>query len=307
VKPSTSAELPECWAFVPQLRMEMGDLLDRARAAERAGFVGLALMDHLAPPMAESRPLLDAMACAAWLLARTDHLRVGHLVLCDGFRHPSLLAKEAATLTEASGGRFELGLGSGSVPEELDRFGVGRLDGSARTRRLGESLEVLAGLWSGEPFDFEGEFFRLSGAQQRPTPRSPIPIVLGGIGPRTMELVARHATWWNLPVHRLDRLEGLRTSTGAARVSVQLMVAFVAEGTDRAEVEEPARRRYASMGEGLLVGDAAEVRRRLSQLATLGVERAYIWFADLAPASTLESFGAEVLRPPGGSIRSARG
>jgi alkanesulfonate monooxygenase SsuD/methylene tetrahydromethanopterin reductase-like flavin-dependent oxidoreductase (luciferase family) len=278
--------------------MEMDDLLARAWAAERAGFAGLALMDHLAPPMAESRSLLDPVVCAAWLLARTDRLRVGHLVLCDGFRHPAVLAKEAATLAAASGGRFELGLGSGSVPAELDRFGVTRLDGAARTRRLGESLEVLDGLWSGEPFDFEGEFFELSGAQQQPSPPTPIPVVLGGSGPRTMELVARHATWWNLPVHRLDRLDRLRASAGAARVSVQLMVAFVAEGATRAEVEEPARRRYGSMGDGLVVGDAAEVRRRLSMLAEVGVERVYVWFADLAPVATLGAFGAEVVRRP---------
>jgi alkanesulfonate monooxygenase SsuD/methylene tetrahydromethanopterin reductase-like flavin-dependent oxidoreductase (luciferase family) len=284
--------------------MEMDDLLARAWAAERAGFAGLALMDHLAPPMAESKALLDPVVCAAWLLARTDRLRVGHLVLCDGFRHPAVLAKEAATLAAASGGRFELGLGSGSVPSELDRFGVARLDGTARTRRLGESLEVLTGLWSGEPFDFEGEFFELSGAQQLPSPPTPMSVVLGGSGPRTLELVARHATWWNLPVHRLDRLDRLRASAGAARVSVQVMVAFVAEGTTRAAVEEPARRRYGSLGDGLVVGDAGEVRQQLSRLAAAGVERVYVWFADLAPVATLEAFGAEVLSGARGSDRA---
>ncbi len=290
-----AARLPECWVFLPQLRLGMDDLVLRARAAEWAGFSGLALMDHMAPPMAESKPLLDAMTTAAWLLARTESLRVGHLVLCDGFRHPAVLAKEVVTLDRASGGRFELGLGSGSVPEELDRFGIGRLDGPARTRRLGETLDVLAGLFTGAPFDFSGEFFELRGAQQQPVPSGAVPVVLGGSGGRTMELVARYATWWNLPVNRLDRLESLRAAAGPARVSVQLMVAFVAEGVDRAEVEEPARRRYGSMGDGLVVGDAAEVRARLARLGSQGVQRVYVWFADFAPTATLEVFGAEVL------------
>lgn len=294
--PPSSSELPECWLFLPQLRMEMDDLVERAVAAEGAGFAGLALMDHLAAPMAESKPLLDAVTTAAWLLARTERLRVGHLVLCDGFRHPAVLAKEAATLQRASGGRFELGLGSGSVPAELDRFGIGRLDAAARTRRLGESLEVLAGLLSGGPVDVAGEFFQLTGAVQQPVPAEPIPVVLGGAGAATMELVARHATWWNLPVHRLDRLGALRPSAGKARVSVQLMVGFVAAGVERAVVEAPARRRYASMGDGLVVGDAAEVRARLVELSALGVARVYVWFTDLAPVATLEAFGAEVLR-----------
>ena len=301
-----AARLPECWVFLPQLRLGMDDLVVRARATEQAGFSGLALMDHMAPPMAESKPLLDAVTTAAWLLARTESLRVGHLVLCDGFRHPAVLAKEVATLDNSSGGRFELGLGSGSVPEELDRFGLGRLHGPARTRRLGETLEVLAGLFRGERFDFTGEFFELRGAQQQPVPLGPVPVVLGGSGRRTMELVARHATWWNLPVNRLDRLESLRAAAGPARVSVQLMVGFVAEGVERAEVEEPARRRFGTMGDGLMVGDAAEVRARLGELAARGVERVYLWFADFAPPATLEAFGAEVLRGrPGADHRLA--
>lgn len=295
-RPGSSAPgVPECWVFLPQLRMDMDDLVERALAAERAGFAGLALMDHLAPPMAEDRPLLDAMTTAAWLLACTRHLRLGHLVLCDGFRAPAVLAKEVVTLDRASGGRFELGLGSGSVPEELDRFGLGALDAAARTRRLGESLEVLTGLFSGEPFDFDGEFHALAGARQRPPPLQPITVVLGGTGPRTMELVARHADWWNLPVHRLGRLEDLRSSAGSARVSVQLMVGFVPQGGDRAAVEEPARRRYGTMGDGLVVGDAAEIRDRFSGLGARGVERVYVWFTDLAPPATIEEFGADVL------------
>src|SRR5205085_1647385 len=79
-------------------------------------------------------------------------LTVGHLVLCDAFRHPAVLAREVVTLDNASGGRFELGIGSGSVPAELTRFGV-EVEGR-RVDRLGETLEVLKLLWSGEPVDY---------------------------------------------------------------------------------------------------------------------------------------------------------
>ena len=67
----------------------------------------------------------EAMTIATWLLARTQSLVVGHLVLCDALRHPAVLARQAATLDHASGGRYELGIGWGSVPDELDTFGVG--------------------------------------------------------------------------------------------------------------------------------------------------------------------------------------
>ena len=106
--------------FLPQMRMSLDDLVERARAAEAAGFEGIALMDHLAPPLATQHDMWEAMTAATWLLARTDALVVGHLVLCDPLRHPAVLARQAATLDHASGGRFELGIGWGSVPAELE-------------------------------------------------------------------------------------------------------------------------------------------------------------------------------------------
>ena len=105
---------PQFFLFLPQLRFTMADLVDRARAAEAAGFTGIALMDHLSPPLAEDRPMLEAMTAATWLAAATTTLIVSHLVLCDAFRQPAVLARQAVTLDHASGGRFELGIGAGS-------------------------------------------------------------------------------------------------------------------------------------------------------------------------------------------------
>jgi alkanesulfonate monooxygenase SsuD/methylene tetrahydromethanopterin reductase-like flavin-dependent oxidoreductase (luciferase family) len=83
-------------------------------------------------------------------------------VLCDAFREPTMLAREAVTLDHVSGGRFELGIGSGSVPEELATFGVGPESTGDRVTRLGETLDVLRALWSGEAFDYEGRFVRIA-------------------------------------------------------------------------------------------------------------------------------------------------
>src|SRR4051794_1012880 len=98
------------------MRMAPEAIVDRARAAEAAGFEGIAFMDHLAPPLATGQDMWEAMAIAGWVLARTDTLTVGHLVLCDPLRHPAVLARQVATLDHLSGGRFELGIGWGSVP-----------------------------------------------------------------------------------------------------------------------------------------------------------------------------------------------
>jgi alkanesulfonate monooxygenase SsuD/methylene tetrahydromethanopterin reductase-like flavin-dependent oxidoreductase (luciferase family) len=279
--------------FLPQMRMPVDAIVERARAAEAAGFEGLALMDHLAPPLADEHDMWEAMALAGWLLAATRTLRVGHLVLCDALRHPAVLARQAVTLDHASGGRFDLGIGWGSVPEELDTFGVGQAPPRERVARLGESLAVMRALWSGEPVSYDGRFFRLHDARQRPTPTGPIPIVIGGVGPRTLALVREHADWWNVPVHSLARLDEARPEAGGARVSLQTMVALVPSEAEREAVTGLFTRRFGAwtLGDAAAVGTVDELAEHFARLRARGVERFYVWFADFAPPETLAHFG----------------
>lgn len=279
--------------FLPQMRMTHEAIVERALAAESAGFEGIAFMDHLAPPLALEHDMWEAMSIAGWVLAKTTTLKAGHLVLCDSFRHPSVLARQATSLDRASGGRFELGIGWGSVADEFTAFGIGATEPSYRVARLAESLEIITRLWSGEAFDYAGEHFTLTGAQQRPVPTSPIPITIGGSGKRTLGLVARYADWWNLPIYGLDRLEELRDQAGDVRVSMQTVVALIADESQRDEVTEVAKRRFrgSPMGRNLVVGNADELAAYYAGLASRGVERFYVWFTDFAPASTLTEFG----------------
>ncbi len=289
----TDTDGPTFHLFLPQMRMTHEAIVERALAAEAAGFEGIAFMDHLAPPLATDQGMWEAMEIAAWVLARTATLRVGHLVLCDAFRHPAVLARQVTSLDHASEGRFDLGIGWGSVPEELHQFGVGSTEPRARVGRLAETLQVLEALWTGEVVDFRGEHFTLEGARQRPEPSGAIPITIGGVGPRTLDLVARHADWWNLPVHQLDRLEELRERAGDARVSVQAMVAVVADEADRDEVTATVHRRFGTEGLGsrVVIGTVGELVDHFAGLHERGVDRVYAWFADFAPPATLERFG----------------
>ncbi|MCU1454164.1 MAG: Luciferase-like, subgroup [Acidimicrobiales bacterium] len=287
-------ELPEVFLFLPQMRLSTDAIVERAVAAEEAGVAGIAFMDHLAPPIAEHQPMYEALTLATWVAARTERLKVGTLVLCDAFRHPAVLAREAVTIQEASGGRFELGIGWGSVPAELPRFGVTTAGARERVERLGETLTLLEAFWTGEPVHHDGPNFQVAGAQQLPVPAIPIPIVIGGSGPRTLALVRRHAEWWNLPVHMLDRLDDLRDQVGSARPSVQHMVCWEADAALRPEAEATARRRFGAMGP-LLVGDADRQREQLLDLGRRGVERVYLWFTDFAEPGSLRSFGRHVL------------
>lgn len=287
-----AADRPAFHLFLPQMRMSHQAIVDRARAAEAAGFEGIAFMDHLAPPLASDQDMWEAMAIASWVLAHTTELMVGHLVLCDSMRHPAVLARQATSLDHASSGRFELGLGWGSVPAELATFGVSEADARARVSRLGESLAIVRKLWTGEVVDHEGEHFHLAGAQQRPVPTRHIPITIGGVGPRTLSLVREYADWWNVPVHELHHLDELRQEVGSAQVSVQLMVALASSQADVPDVTSVVERRFggAPLRDRVEIGTATQLAERVQDLHGRGVDRFYIWFADFAPVETLERF-----------------
>lgn len=279
--------------FLPQMRMTFDQLVERARAAEAAGFVGISGMDHLAPPMAEDQPMFEAMVTNAWLAAHTERLTVGSLVLCDAFRHPAVLAQQCVSLDHMSGGRFELGIGWGSVPTEFDVFGVGSTEARDRVERLRETLEVLRAIWAGETVDFDGEFHHLQAARQGPRPLAHIPIVIGGVGPKTLRLVREHADWWNVHVGHVDRVPELRDQVGDARVSVQKMVSLVPDEASRARVTELTRKRFGYSSP--VVGTAPEIVDYFAGLRDHGVERTYAWFCDFAEPETLAAFGADVI------------
>jgi len=284
--------------FLPQMRLSFEQLVARARAAEAAGFVGVTGMDHLAPPMAEDQPMFEAIVTTTWLAAHTERISVGSLVLCDAFRLPAVLARQAVSIDHASGGRFELGIGWGSVPEELTTYGVGSTEPRERVARLRESLEVIKALWAGEVVDHDGAHHQLRGARQEPGPLGRIPIVIGGTGPKTLALVRDHADWWNVHIGDVHRLAALRPHAGDARVSIQQMVAFVGEGADRSEIEAQATRRFGYARP--LLGTGSELVDRFGALADEGVERVYAWFCDFAPPDTIAEFGETVIAPLGG-------
>ena len=279
--------------FLPQMRMSFDQLVERARAAEAAGFVGISGMDHLAPPMAEDQPMYEAMVTTTWLAAHTQRISVGSLVLCDAFRHPAMLAKQAVSIDHASNGRFELGIGWGSVPTEFPLFGIGSTEPRARVDRLRESLTVMRALWAGETVEFDGEYLQLRGARQEPGPLGRIPIVIGGVGPKTLALVRDFADWWNVHTGEVGRVSELRDRVGDARVSIQQMVALVPTEADRAAVTETTHRRFGPTTSAV-IATAPELVEHYAALRDQGVERVYTWFCDFAPPETIAAFGAEV-------------
>ena len=160
---------------------------DYARRLEGEGLATLLVADHFANPMA-CGPLMLAAAAA------TTTLRVGSYVYDNDFRHPALLAKEAATIDVLSSGRLELGLGAGWHKEEYDAVGIPFDPPGIRVSRLEESIEILLRLFAGGPVSFEGSHYRIDGHEGLPAPiQQPIPLLIGGGGPRMLRLAARRA------------------------------------------------------------------------------------------------------------------
>ena len=281
--------------FLPQMRLSFPQLVERARAAETAGFEGMAGMDHLAPPMAENQPMYSSMVTNTWLAAHTERLTISSLVLCDSFRLPAVLANEAVSIDHASGGRYELGIGWGSVPTEFPVFGVGSTQPRERVQRLRESLQIIRALWAGETVDLDGEFHHLSGARQAAVPLTRIPIVIGGAGPKTLALVREYADWWNVHTGLVDRVPELRSQVGDARVSIQQVVAYVSGEASREQVTTAAMKRFGHSNP--VIGTGSELAEHFAGLAAQGVERTYAWFCDFAAPDTLSGFGEEVIQP----------
>ena len=160
-------------------------LLGEARRAEALGYSTLLLRDHfVAEPFGDQLAPLLALTTAA---GATQTLRIGSLVLDNDYRHPVVLAKEAATLDLLSEGRFELGIGAGWLRDEYDAAGMPFDPPRVRVGRLEEALEVLKGLLSGETVTFKGEHYTVDGIVGFPAPvQRPHPPILVGAGSRRM-------------------------------------------------------------------------------------------------------------------------
>ncbi len=161
---------------------------DIARQAEAFGYSTLLLPDHLGDQLSPI-PALVAAADA------TSLLRVGSLVFDNDFRHPVMLAKEAATLDVLSGGRLELGVGAGWLKPEYERAGIPFERASVRIARMEEAIRIVKGLFADGPVDFAGRYYTITSLEGFPKPvqRPHPPLHIGGGGQRLLSVAAREA------------------------------------------------------------------------------------------------------------------
>lgn len=159
-----------------------------AKKAEELGYDSFMIPDHLGNQV-------GPIAALGALAVATDKIRLGTAVLANGFRHPAILAKDAATIDVLSGGRLELGIGAGWMKDEFGKAGIEYERPGVRIEKLEESLQILDTLLRGQECTFEGKHYRIDGLKGSPRPRQGPrpPIAVGGGGPKMLALAARYA------------------------------------------------------------------------------------------------------------------
>ena len=159
-----------------------------AKKAEGLGYSTLSMADHLDDQLA---PLL-ALGAAASV---TNHLKLLPLVLANDFRHPAVLAKEATTLHQLSGGRLELGVGAGWMVADYTQAGIPYATAGQRIERLEECLQILVRAFSGGPVHHRGTHYQIDGLVNAPRPWNDdhIPLLVAGGRRRILQLAARYA------------------------------------------------------------------------------------------------------------------
>ncbi len=168
-------------------------LADLAREAENAGWDGFFLWDHIAGE--SPLPTVDPWVALAAIAMNTERMRIGTTVTPLPRRRPWKLARETASIDQLSGGRLILGVGIGLGAREWDDLGE-ETDQRVRGQMLDEGLDVVTGLWSGEPFSYTGEYYQINAAQFLPAPvqQPRIPVWVGGFWPNKAPM-QRAARW----------------------------------------------------------------------------------------------------------------
>jgi alkanesulfonate monooxygenase SsuD/methylene tetrahydromethanopterin reductase-like flavin-dependent oxidoreductase (luciferase family) len=272
------------------------DWVALADTCERAGIEAMFRSDHYLSVSGEhQRGALDAWGTINALAARTTTLRLGTMVSPSSFRHPSVLAKLATTADRVSGGRIELGMGTGWSEPEHRAYGFPFLSMRDRMAVLAEQLEIVHdGHWGEGPFSFRGDYYELENldAQPKPIQRPHPPLIMGGnAGPRASRLAARFADEYNLVMvsaeqvaERRGNIVGACEKAGREPIPLSLMTTSLI-GSDEAEVEHRTRELSAWQGQPVdldavsdtwIVGTVERVVERLRQYEQAGVERVYL-------------------------------
>jgi alkanesulfonate monooxygenase SsuD/methylene tetrahydromethanopterin reductase-like flavin-dependent oxidoreductase (luciferase family) len=268
-----------------------------ARAAQEAGLDGIALMDHLIqiPQVGrEWEDLPEPFVTLGLLAGAAPGLRLGTLVSPVSIRSPGVLAKTVATLDVLTGGRAFCGIGTGWWAREHAAYGLPFAPTGERLDLLEASIEALRALWRPGTAPYSGEWVELPETTCYPRPVGPVPVIVGGRGPRLLGIAARLGDACNLPSDRavleagIERVRAACAEAGRDPAEVAVTVLDVpVVGRDRehtAQLVERLRGRTAAAAYARAhhAGVVADHVQRYHELAALGVSTVFVALPDLA-------------------------
>lgn len=298
----------------PQQGASYDQLLRVAQWTEEDGFDAFFRSDHylkMGDVSGHPGPT-DAWVTLAGLARDTRRIRLGTLMSAATFRLPGPLAVQVAQVDQMSGGRVELGIGSGWYAAEHAAYGIPFASVTERFDRYAEQLAIITGLWdtpADQTFSFDGEHYRLTDAPGlvRPAQQPRPPVLIGGTGKRrTPRLAARYADEFNVPfasaddsVRLFDRVRAACREGGRDEAGIRFSVAQVlCCATDDAGL----RRRADAIGRDAdelrangLAGSPAELVDRIGRYAEAGAQRVYLQLLDLSDLDQLDLVAGEVL------------
>ncbi len=278
-------------------------LSDVARAADEAGFAGLALMDHLIQIPQVDRawaPIPEPWVTLGMLAGLRTGLSLGTLVTPVTFRAPGITAKAAATLSALTDGRSFLGLGAGWWEREHDAYGLEFPPPGERLDAVEAAIETMRALWASGTKEYAGDRVTLPETTSYPRPAGPIPVLLGGSGARTLRIAGRLADginiWSDLEALDARIATAHQAAEKAGRDPADLTVTVLdlpVIGTDRddtwARVERlRGRTAAAAYAKRTNAGTAADQRDRYGTLADRGVDTVFVAVADLEQADDIK-------------------
>ena len=297
----------------PQMGGTYQQMAAAARWAEEQGFVSFARSDHYYTSEDQRSDATDAWVTLGGLARETSTIRLCVLVTPITFRHPGVIAKSAATVDQMSGGRLDLGVGTGWMEAEHEAFGFAFPPWSERFDRLGEAVQYLRTAFADAEGKFEGAHYRFH-ADARPKP-SGTRMIIGGSGPRrTPALAGRYADEYNSfagPASNLvPRVAAMRNAAeeagrdpGSIGVSVMGQIHAAPDAASYRELlAKEAARRNVEVTEvegriessGVPYGTPDQVGTALARLSEAGVDKYYLQRLDLSDLDGLESVWAAV-------------
>lgn len=295
----------------PPPRINWDVLWTIARKAEKSGYDSVWVSDHFTSP--SGRPSgLEAWTVLSALASSTPKIRLGTYVLCNQFRHPSLLAKMASTLDNISKGRLEFGIGAGWIKNEHVTFGFNWDKHEVRLNRLKESVEIIKKLWTEDHVSYNGKHFQLKDATLEPKPfQQPHPrLWIGGNSEPIRKLVAKKGDGW-IPV--LPTEKQLADGTAQIKQSMRIVgrnphmlhiayggsgCAIIAERQEQVrKLAEPLTRSAGKPIEELscLIGTPEQCIHKIERYKKAGAQMIVAGFYDFPSMKGLELFAKSVI------------